>query len=493
MATLVFSRYNILVPLRHNRVLAYNSFSGATAIWESTDSDVAEQIRLGQDVDDTKPEVSNLLRGGFAVHQNVDELTILRHQYDANRNDPANMILTIAPTLMCNFGCDYCFQGSDKPVGSMGVEVQDAILSLVTRALSNIKRLHVAWYGGEPLLALKVIYSLSDRLKSLCDSRGRSYDAMIVTNGYKLTADVARSLYAREVQSAQVTLDGASRDHDQRRHRLGGGSSFDRIIQNLRAVVEEVPLRVSIRVNIDDRNKNSVYELLDHLSELGLARRRNLSIYFAPVEAITAGCQSIAGSCLSKADYGQLEVDLTRYAFDAGLTPLPYPPRFRGMCGAVKRMGLVILPNGDLHKCWDTVSMPSQRVGTIFDVDAVRENFQAKRWAQWTPFQNGVCTQCKILPNCAGSCAHKFLNPDETLGEAGSLPCPSWKYNIKERLLFMAERSGNILPSDYDAEVAKTDSSDICPVSVVPAENQFRGHHAAFRIIQVSEILQAAK
>ena len=405
-----------------------------------------------------------MLYGGFVVRAGTNELEILRRQYYASRNNPSGMVLTIAPTLMCNFGCDYCFQGHNKPRGSMQPDVQDAVFALVARAAPTIKHLHIAWYGGEPLLAPAVIASLSDRVISLCDQRGIAFDAMIVTNGYKLDANTARSLHTRRVKAAQITLDGAARDHDRRRVRLGGGPSFARILENLRAIVDAVPLRISIRINIDSRNKASVFELLDELHAQNFGNRNNFSVYFAPVEAITADCHAVVNACMSKADYGQLEAELTRHAFDAGLTSLPYPPRFRGICGALKPKGFVVLPNGDIHKCWDTVSMPQRKVGTIFDVEALRTDDRVLRWMRWSPFDNGVCTHCKILPNCAGACAHKFINRDETLGEAASLPCPSWKYNIKERLVLMAERSGAIAPSDIDPDQVRTNSTEICPV-----------------------------
>ncbi|HXZ02407.1 MAG TPA: TIGR04463 family radical SAM/SPASM RiPP maturase [Stellaceae bacterium] len=465
MAALAHSRFNIVVPLRHGRNLAYNSMSHATAVWDRAESDVFDRVGRGEDIDDAEATVTDLLYGGFIVRHGFDELALLRQRYDATRKDPSRMVLTIAPTLMCNFGCDYCFQGACKPAGTMSADVQDAIVDLVTRATPSLKRLHVAWYGGEPLLAPAVIDSLSERLIALCDAKSVAYDATIVTNGYKLTLGVARALAARRVTGAQITLDGARNEHDRRRFRLGGGGSFDRILANLKAAIDDVPLTISIRINIDSRNAASVYALLDELARQGFARRKNFGVYFAPVEAITEGCHNVADDCMSKSAYGRLETELTRYAFDAGLSSLPYPPRFRGVCGALRPKGFVVLPNGDVHKCWDTVASPDQKVGTIFDVDALAADKRALRWVQWSPFDNATCTSCKILPNCAGSCAHKFLNPDQTLGEAGALPCPSWKYNINERLLLTAERSGAITADDYQSEQVRTNSAAICSVS----------------------------
>jgi uncharacterized protein len=144
---------------------------------------------------------------------------------------------------------------------------------------------------------------------------------------------------------------------------------------------------------------------------------------------------------MSKTDYGQMEAELTMYVYDAGLTALPYPRRFLGVCGAVRPNGFVIVPNGDIHKCWDTVSMPGHSVGSIFDTPALETDKRVLQWVQWTPFSNDTCSSCKLLPNCAGSCAHKFINSDQTFGEAASLPCPSWKYNIKRNSGFVFQRA----------------------------------------------------
>src|SRR5262249_11407339 len=151
----------------------------------------------------------------------------------------------------------------------------------------------------------------------------------------------------------------------------------------------------SVRVNIDSRNRRSVLDLLDRLADLGLGHRDNFGVYFAPVEAITEGCHAIAELCMSKSEYGELETDLTRHASQRGLTSLPYPPRFRGLCAAIRPKGFVVAPNGDLHKFWDTISMPDERVGTVFDLDALDRDERVHKWTRWTPFAHDMCLNCK--------------------------------------------------------------------------------------------------
>ena len=453
------SRYNIFVPLQRGRVLVYNSFSGALATWEEVELTSYQQIAKGETRALDSEIVRNLFYGGYLVENAIDELALLEHHYHAHRFNSELMTLTIAPTLSCNFGCDYCFQGKRKPHDVMKLEVQDAIVALVERAAPGIKKLGIAWYGGEPLLKRRIIEALSDRLISVCDRHGIQYSAMMVTNGYRLDLELARSLYQRRVGIIQVTLDGTPEYHDQRRILLSGKPTFERIMSNLKVVMENVPIHLSIRVNIDQRNRDQIRQLLDILVERGFSNRKNFKLYFAPVEAMTQGCHLVQDLTIGKSEYGQLETSLYRYGYEKGLTVLPYPPRFHGTCAAVRPKGMVITPKGHIHKCWDTVTNPLFAVGSIFDLDAFQTNEKMQEWLRWTPFDNNTCRNCKLLVNCAGACAYKFVHAGETRGEAAVLPCPSWKYSLQERLVLRAEAAGYILRDDYDLASIRTNPS----------------------------------
>jgi uncharacterized protein len=458
---LVQSRYNLFAPLRDGRAVAYNAASGATALLEREELATLQNGVTGQPRE-KESLIRNLVYGGFLVDATIDELQSLEADYKRLRYDPSGMILTIAPTLACNFGCDYCFQGANKPLGRMSSDIQDAVLRFFESVRARLKRLHVTWYGGEPLLAQDVIRRLSDRLLKTCSEQGITYDAMIVTNGFKLIPQLAEELYNRRVKVAQVTIDGACDYHDRRRTLLGGQGTFDRIIENLRRVINETEMRISVRINIDSRNSYGIIGLLESFATQGFSHKKNFSVYFAPVEAITEGCHCVESVCMSKKAYASIETELHRRAFELGLASLPYARRFRGLCGAVRPNSYVVVPNGDLHKCWDTVSMPEMRIGSVLAPELLQTNERNQTWNTWTPFTNQTCRNCKILPTCAGSCAHKFINPEQTSGEAGSLPCPPWKYQVKERLVMLALQKGIIRREEYDADQISTDPREIC-------------------------------
>ena len=62
--------------------------------------------------------------------------------------------LTITTTVDCNLGCYYCYEDRSTDALSREEGDVDAIVAMARRMLvgSGKRRLHVDWYGGEPLL-----------------------------------------------------------------------------------------------------------------------------------------------------------------------------------------------------------------------------------------------------------------------------------------------------------------------------------------------------
>jgi uncharacterized protein len=454
------SRFNVVLPLKDGRRLAYNTLSTAFAVWSPQEASVYERAAAGV-CTTGDAEVGDFLAGGYVVPQDMNELDEYARKYYAVRFDSGSMTVTIAPTTSCNFACDYCFQGVDKPNTKMSKKVQDAFIAFLETRLPRLKSLSIAWFGGEPLMGLPTIRGLSRRMIALCRKYRVRYDAFIVTNGYFLTAKVARELVSLKVTGAQVTFDGPAEFHDKRRLLTSGRPTYDIIVDNLREVIDAVPLQISGRVNVDERNVGQVRQLIDDLASRGFAGRKTFGLYFAPVEAITDSCQSCSEVEIGKAAYGRLEAEFYRYAIDRGLCGLPKPPLFMGNCQAVRPNGLLLAPDGSIHKCWDTMHLSELKVGSIFEPEKFADNPIFKKWLAWTPLDNPVCRECKILPICSGMCAFKFVHAEQTHGEAGILPCPSWKFNFNERIFLRAEKMGVVRREDIADEVYATSAASV--------------------------------
>jgi uncharacterized protein len=239
-----------------------------------------------------------------------------------------------------------------------------------------------------------------------------------------------------------LTLDGDGPVHDARRTLLGGGPTFDRIIKNIAGVLSSnEELYISVRVNIDRRNCDSIEALMDRMCAEGLDGRENLGMYFAPVDICSSECLKVADDIMPMREYAALEARLTELAASRGLYRPSMPHRAFGICAAVRPNGFVILPNGEVHKCWNTVSDPSQSLCGIDEIDGVWDSPLQKEWLDYDPLHSPECGGCKFLANCAGGCANKART-------GYSDPCVSLKYNMREMLTLYAVSKGEIKPED---------------------------------------------
>ena len=107
----------------------------------------------------------DLLRKGYLVSEDEDELQKIENRYMkivANQAGNNVLCLIILPTEQCNFRCKYCYEDFSKP--AMSEELQEAVYLFVRRNIQKYSALRVGWFGGEPMVAMRIIENLSDRL-----------------------------------------------------------------------------------------------------------------------------------------------------------------------------------------------------------------------------------------------------------------------------------------------------------------------------------------
>ena len=188
------SRFNVLLD---DDQLAFNSLTCALVQFNHS----FQKILLNSN--DSLSVQDNLLRDQmlsyrFLVPSDLNELSTLRSWYLQSRD---TLAVTIMPTDSCNFNCFYCFQ--DKKSIHMSGDTANALVNFIDSNLSGVKTLKVTWFGGEPLLALNLIQSLSDSLLQLAKRHSCDYEAFIITNGYLLTDSSIKILRQCQIRSVQ--------------------------------------------------------------------------------------------------------------------------------------------------------------------------------------------------------------------------------------------------------------------------------------------------
>lgn len=204
--------------------------------------------------DETKYDgqlIADMKNSGCLVEDDVDELERPEFYRNLSKYDVTNFGLTIAPTLDCNFRCKYCFE--THPKGQMDSETQAALVNFVEQRLERAKNFSVTWYGGEPLLAKKIIWSLSEKFLELCAAKSIDYDAFIVTNASLLDDSDVENFKRYKIHGAQITIDGVKEIHDSRRRSVTGESTFDKLIDRVNLLLNE-NFSVVVRINIDKEN-----------------------------------------------------------------------------------------------------------------------------------------------------------------------------------------------------------------------------------------------
>jgi uncharacterized protein len=357
---------------------------------------------------------------GVIVPEAFDELIYFREQHEQSKYIPSQTLgLTICPTLNCNFRCTYCYQ--QHPAGVMAENIQDAIVAYIENSYPEVKKLHVTWFGGEPLLGLQVIERLTERFLSW----PADYNASIITNGSHLTPKTSQKLLDLKITWGQVTIDGPRDIHNARRPQVGGYPTFDKILTNIAAI--NPAFSISVRVNVDQRNIHTMPTLFDQLDTAEL--RGRIGIYFAPVAAYTEVCADVRSYCIEGKPWSSLHTQLQLLALEKGYAAAGLPSARTNVCLADRASDIVIVPSGKVFKCWNDVTDPSR---AIFDCSTmIRTRKMEKmlvKWLDWGPFNFPECKTCPVLPICMGGCPHDSL-------KNGRGSCKELKHNLKESIL----------------------------------------------------------
>ncbi len=390
-----WSKYNILSKSEKYGYLLFNTMSLAFIRINEQDIDMWKKLRETPDSYTNFQNYDFLIKARILVDNQEDDLNVYLADVLKNRYNSSDMALTILPTRGCNFGCIYCYE-QDRPNVLMNEQTEKAIVKFVC-SNSNLKRLSVVWYGGEPLLNFDSMVRLTKMFKQL----NIEYSAKIVSNGYLLTKEKANLMKDLAIRNIQITFDGSEEIHNQRRFLLGGQPTYRKIMDNLKYLLSiNKEITIDIRTNIDRRNKddyNKFYQ--DFKSEINDKR---VTMYPGFVsDLLSSECVSPEFNISEGGYKAQFILDI----FDKyGIEIKSFLPKYRRhSCVASKYFAFVIGPEGELYKCWRMVGNQKETIGNVNDGSLDMVKFSKYLiGADYT--LDSKCLQCEFITLCGGGC-----------------------------------------------------------------------------------------
>lgn len=423
------SRYNSVYTLSNEKEkMIFNARTLALALIENDKlAQYNNFLEEGIPISDQKL-IEDLKMGGFLIDDDIDEESILRHEQMRERYDNTRMGLVIAPTSNCNFRCVYCYERKVLRTSTMTKETQEAIIDVVRAAANHLEALSVTWYGGEPLLAVDIIESLSRKFIEICEENHIQYGASMVTNGYLLNREIVRKLNELKVNRYQITLDGKREIHNANRPLANGGGTYDTITRNIIEVKEDVP-GIALRINTGRHNVKDVNDIYKWVQENKLEDK-----VFPYLGKITSTDKNdpISAICLTEDEFVLARLNLIKSGTDQRTDAFSfYPNPVRTYCGADRNNVFVIDSDGALYKCWDDIGHLDLSVGNIKDNIDLNKTFIS--YMGYCALDDEGCKECPVLPVCMGGCPHRrvFNLPDR---------CSEFKDHLEEFLKITAER-----------------------------------------------------
>lgn len=390
------SQYNLFVPYTDARTIVFNAFSGATGLFD------ADTMRRYSDGALSPEETDTLVKKGVLVPADCDE----KAQIDADRAhgilQAKRKYIRIWTTSACNARCYYCFE-KGLPAVSMTEDTAVQTAAFITAMLNEGDELELEWFGGEPLMNAGIIDCIIDRLAPVCDAKGCTLKSSFITNGSLITEEIAdKMLHKWRTKYVQITLDGAEGDYDAIKDYTDPQRySFHTVINRIRLLADR-NLHVSIRMNYDTKNYESLCRLIDYL-HAEFAGYKNIFYYVYPVWSTLNEAEAEPFCSTTTADNQVVELFKRIDAYQ--MTPFRALARLnykKCQCVSCSVNTYTVYPNGELGKCSETFH---QKIGDIWN--GVQDKETERIWTD-----TGVreeCAACRYLPLCQGGCRSSYF------------------------------------------------------------------------------------
>ena len=403
-----YSQFNSIVTIGES-IYLFNAFTQKFMIIEPLLNDLLEAAKVeGIDgLEQIHPTFYDYLKTEkYLVSEELDEVEEVKKISKAVDENQSTFLLTVNPTMNCNFKCWYCYETHiRKSAISPGMIDKVGKFISKTTAKQNINNFFISFFGGEPLLYFKRdVMPIITKMQEECIKNRVDYGVSFTTNGYLVDQNMIDFFKTTGIRpSFQITLDGYGEKHDKVRYVNANKGSYDVIVKNIKLLINN-HFHIRLRINYTEENLSDAHRIADDFLDIAPElKRKYLTIDFHRVWQD------------SKADDIRKEVEeITGQIRDKGI-PVWHMNlnNVKESCYADKRNSAVINYNGDLFKCTARDFTTEKRAGFLDDDGNLNweDNYLERRMD--VKFKNKPCLSCRLLPICNGGCSQHAMEAIE--------------------------------------------------------------------------------
>ncbi len=426
------SKYNFVIKNTKNEKIIFNTKSGTVSKFN-----LKTFQNLKNNDFSNEEYLPLLIEKGFVVNKYLnEENVVIFNEFSEILNDHSpSLQIVIAPTMNCNLKCIYCFEeGCDKSF-TMDEHIQENFIEYVKNKIhcnSSLKKIHVRWFGGEPLLKVETIVNLSKKLTTLCAENNIEYSAHITTNGVLLTKDIAKKLKDCKISTCQITLDGTEKQYCY--YKNATPKQFKQVIQNIIDTCDILAIEIRLNAdynNYEDLKKLTKYLLIDH------NLKNKISVYLAEIKSVCENTSYSKEESLNKKTTYNLHTDFNNFLkqeINLQKIRIPIISPKKCYCSYMKHSNMVVGPDGSLYRCEHLIGQKDKVIGNC-NFGLFYNNFDLNEFNYRHPKK---CLNCSIFPVCLSGCRdeRKHIPITKTF-------CDNQKEIIKQNVLLRLNMNKN--------------------------------------------------
>jgi uncharacterized protein len=346
----------------------------------------------------------------------------------------------------CNLRCKYCFAGTGHYGGVRGLmplNVAKKAVDLLLTESRGRKHCEIDFFGGEPLLNFNVLRETVQYGRERAHSLGKVITFTVTTNALHLPEDVLAYLNREEI-SIVLSLDGREEVHNRMRPLPGGGKSWDRVMENCKAVV-------------NGRDGGNYYlrgTYTRHNLDFSMDVKAMAAEGFKRISMEPAVLSPEAAESLREEDLPQLFAEYEKLAqylwdretmgekilffhFELNLDQGPCAKKRSQGCGAGSAY-LAVTPDGKLYPCHQFAREAEFCAG---DVDSGLCQEKLDLFAAVDSADKIACRNCFARFFCGGGCHAAAWSMNKDISKPYTLGCELNKKRVECGLYLQARRA----------------------------------------------------